>query len=533
MPRKKSIAKTKTKKQTKKVIKKKSAKKNNKENSKAKTLALAIPEQIKEEKGCWDYSPEEWIKKEADRVEREFKKYAPDLESDSNKSAEECAGTAMTLAHHGTKEALESLKKFKKDPRAPMWIDCGIEECEMILWGDTVGRQLEKAEEKLREAAEKVFAEAKKSAWDKEIIINALKKELTEQKIKFTYGEIAKFYYEGKIAGEDKLEFVIDDVLLVGIKPSFTDWMLRFKNGLEGENIRKENLENIEQAMLCDEKGNKLEEPKSLQEGFDEFYANYFDSLLEMSKKPEGILLDFSGDKLYGEYFSLPLKIEETGNTINHGHCSGWCEGCFEELKCETAQEFKEEEDKKRYRILKRLMKRIAEIEGKIEASKRPSLDLEYQMEIVEKIKNDIQEKIKLEKNEGRKNELENDLDKWNMESMVLHDLLIMEQPREDDLEYLKTSKEMYQAIKNELETEEYKNDVEGLEVYYGKTEPSSEENAARYHDPLCECDELERIGAEKEMYECECEDERCEDNYEYKNNKRWGDEISIDDIPF
>ncbi len=417
-----------------------------------------------------------------------------------------------------------------------MWIDCGIEECEMILWSDTIGRQLEKAEEKLKDSAEKVFTEAKKSVWDKEIIINALKKELTGQKIKFAYGETAELYYKDKIAGKDKLEFAINNVLLVGIKPSFADWIIRFKNGLEGGNLRREDLENIEQAMLYDKKGKELEETKSLQEGFDEFYANYFYGLLKMSKKPEGILLDFSGEKLYGEYFNLPLNIEETGNTINRGNCSGWCEGCFEELKCETAQEFKEEEDKKRYGILKQLMKRIVGIEEKIEATKRPSVDLEYQMEIVEKIKNDIQEKINLEKNEGGKKRLENNLDKWNMESMVLHDLLIMEQPREEDLECLKTSKEMYQAIKKEVETKEYKNDVEGLEVYYGKAQPSSEENAARYHDPLCECDKLERLSAEERMYECKCEDECCENiccKDKYEDDERWEDKIPIDDIPF
>lgn len=533
MPTKKPVKKAKGKKQAKKVIKKKSAKKSNKKNSKAKNLALAIPEQIKEEKDCWDYSPEEWIKKEADKVEREFKKYAPDLESNSKKSAEECARTAMTLAHHGTKKAIEALEKFKKDPRAPMWIDCGIEECEMILWEDTVGRQLEKAEKELREATEKVFAEAKKSALDKEIIVNALKKELVEQKIKFTCGETAKLYYEGKIVGEDKLEFVIDDILLVGIKPDFTDWMFRFKNGLEGESMCKGDLENIEQAMLYDEKGKELEEPKSLQEGFEEFYANYFYSLLKMSKKPEGILLDFSGEKLYGEYFNLSLNIEETGNTINYGHCSGWCEGCFEELKCETAQEWKEEEDKKRYRILKRLMKEIIEIERKVEATKRPSADLEYQMEIVEKIKNDIQEKIKLEKNEKEKKNLENGLDRWNMEAMVLHDLLIIEQPREEDWEHLKTAQEMYQAIKEEVETEEYKNDIEGLEVYYGKAKPSSEENAACYHDPFCECDEIKKLSAEEKMYECESEDKCCKDEDRYEDDERWKNKITVDDIPF
>lgn len=528
MPTKKSPKKTKAKKQTKKVIKKK----NTKKNSKAKTLALTIPKQDKkEEKACWDYSPEKWIKKEAKKVEQEFKEYAPDLEPDSGKSAEECARTAMTLAHHGTKEAIEALKKFKKDPRAPMWIDCGIEECEMMLWDDTVGRQLEKAEERLKEAAEKVFAEAKKFVWGKEIIANALKKELAEHKIKFTYGKTAKFYYDGKIAGEDKLEFVIDDVLLVSIKPSFSDWIIRFKNGLEGESIRNGDLENIQQMMLYDKEGKKLEESKTLQESFGEFYENYFYSLLEMSNKPEGILLDFSGNKLYGEYFNLPLKTETTGNTVNRGNCSGWCEGCFEELKCETAQEWKEEEDKRRYRILKRLMKEVVEIEEKIEATKRPLLDLEYQMEIAEKIRNDIQEKILSAKKTGKDKKsdeeirkLENGLEKWNMEAMVFHDLIILEQPKPEDLERLETLKKMYQTIKKEVETEEYKNDVEGLEVYYGKAKPSSEENSARYHDPLCECDGLEPLSVEEEMCEYECENE---------DEKRWEDKIPIDDIPF
>lgn len=131
----------------KKSSKKNGAKKNIKKNADAKALTLTSLKKIEEkEKTCWDYSPEEWMKKEAKRVEREFKKYAPDLELNSGKSAEECARTAMTLAHHGTKKAIEVLEKFKKDPCAPMWMDCGIEECETILWEDTIGRQLEKAE---------------------------------------------------------------------------------------------------------------------------------------------------------------------------------------------------------------------------------------------------------------------------------------------------------------------------------------------------------------------------------------------------
>jgi len=170
-------------------------------------------------------------------------------------------------------------------------------------------------------------------------------------------------------------------------------------------------------------------------------------------------------------------------------------------------------------------MKGIVEIEEKTEASKRPSVDLEYQTEIVKKIKSDIQEKIKRENNnEEEKKKLKNDLERWNKEVMVLHNLLIMEQPREEDLEYLKTFKEMYQAIKEELETEEYKNDVEGLDVYYGKAKPSSEENAASYHDPFCECDELEPLSMEEEMYK-----RRDEDNRRHKDETL----INVDDIPF
>ena len=477
-------------------------------------------------KTCWDYSPEEWIKKEAKRVEQEFKKYAPDLELNSGKSAEECARTAMTLAHHGTKKAIEALQKFKKDPRAPMWIDCGMEECETILWEDTIGKQLNEAEKKLKKAAEKVFLEAKEFAWDKEIVTNALKKELDDQKINFTYGKTAKLHYENKVVGEDKTEFIIDDVLLVSIKPDFTDWMIRFKNGLESNNLQKGDLENIEQLMLCDEKGEKLAESKTLQEGFYEFYANYFDSLLEMSKKPEGILLDFSGEKLYGEYFNLPLKIKTTGDTVHRGNCSSWCEGCFEELKCETAIERREEQDKRRYRVLKQLMKERIEIEGKIEATKRPSLDLEYQIKIAEKIRDEIQERIKQEKNKNEIEKLEKDSERWRYELIALQTILGFEQPDQDDWDRLKTLKETYQTIKEELETEEYKNDTEGLEVYYSKAKPSSEENAACYHDPLCECDELEPLSVEEKMYE-------YRDENKDKNNKNWIDEIPIDEIPF
>ena len=207
MPTKKSAGKTKIKKQTKKVTRKNSTKKNVKNSADAKALTLTSLKKTEEKnKTCWDYSPEEWIKKEAKRVEQEFKKYAPDLELNSGKSAEECARTAMTLAHHGTKKAIEALQKFKKDPRAPMWIDCGMEECETILWEDTIGKQLNEAEKKLKKAAEKVFLEAKEFAWDKEIVTNALKKELDDQKINFTYGKTAKLHYENKVVGEDKTE---------------------------------------------------------------------------------------------------------------------------------------------------------------------------------------------------------------------------------------------------------------------------------------------------------------------------------------
>lgn len=90
----------------------------------------------------------------------------------------------------------------------------------------------------------------------------------------------------------------------------------------------------------------------------------------------------------------------------------------------------------------------------------------------------------------------------------------------------MKTLKETYQAIKEELETEEYKNDTEELEVYYGKAEPSSGENAC-YHDPLCECDELEPLSAEEKMYEYESR------NYQDEDDKNREDEIPISKIPF
>lgn len=506
-----------TKKSPKKI--KKATKKNIEKNVKTKTLVLANRERNKKfknkEKSYKDYSPlkrdeecvspEEWMEKEAQRVELEFKEYAADLKVDSGKSPEECAQTAMTLAHHGTEEAIEALKKFKEDSRAPMWIDCGIEECEMILWENTTGRQLEKAEEKLREAAEEVFAE--KLNRDKEMIVNALKETLTKQKIKFTC--------------ENNNGLVIDDVLLVEIKPSFADWIMRFKNGLEGENLQREDLEKIEQEMFFGDKEEEPDEPKTLQKIFDEFYKDYFYSLLETSKKPEGILLDFSGEKLYGEYFHLPKNIEATGNTVNYGHCSGWCEGCFEELKCETAQEWKEEEDKKRYRILKGLMKEMVEIEKRIKSSKQPSADLEYQMEIAEKIKSGIQEKIYSAQKTGKSKEevekLKNDFARWDMEIAVFQNLIAFEQPKSEDLERLQTLKEMYQTIKEEVETREYKNDVEGLEAYYGKAEPSSEENASCYHDPLCECGEYEPFSLEES---------------EYKNPNE-DDEICENEIPF
>ncbi len=473
---------------------KKSSKKSNKSQTKKPVLSLTKKgEQTK--KTCWDYTTEEWLAKEAKRINMEFKKYAPDLKSDSGKDSKWCARTAMTLAHHGTKEAIKALKKFRKDPRTPMWIDCAIEECEMMHWDDTVGRQLDKAEEDLKKAAEEVMAE--KLIWDKDVVTGALKAILKQNKVKFTYGEIVKFYYKDKAVSEDKVEFIIDNVLLVGIKPCLADWIMRFKQELEGKDLRKGDLENIEQNTMYDEDGKKLEGPRTLQEGFNEFYEQQFYNLLRMSKKPQGILLDFSGDKLYGKYFSLPQKSGwETDG------CSGWCEGCLQESKCEMAQEFKEEEDKKRYRVLKKLIKEIVEIEEKIESTKRHSFDLEYEIEIAEKLKKNTTEKIKQEKNKERVKKLQDDLERWHYDIIALQDILRFEQPKLDEKERLKTLKEMYDAIKQEIQTEEYKNDIEGLEVYYGKVEPTSEEKAACYHDPLCECDELEPLSIEESCYQ-------------------------------
>lgn len=495
MPTKKSLKKsnksqtkktqTKQTKQTKKSFPKKAATKK----------SLALTKIAGKKKTSWDYTSEEWIAKETKRIKQEFQKYGPDLKPNSGKSAEWCARTAMTLAHHGTKPAIEALKKFKKDPRAPMWTDCAIEECEMIHWGDTVGRQLDKAEEDLKKAAEEVMAE--KLIWDKDVITGALKTILKQNKVKFTYGETVKLYYKDKAISEDKVEFIIDNILLIGVKPSFADWMIRFKQGLEGKDLRKGDLENIEQNTMYDEDGKKLEEPRTLQQGFDEFYEQQFYNLLQMSKKPQGILLDFSGDKLYGKYFSVPL-----GNGVELDGCSGWCEGCLQEAKCETAQEFKEEEDKKRYRVLKKLIKKIVEIEEKIKSTKRPSVDLEYKIEIAKKLQDEQAEKIKQEKNPERIKKLQDDLERWNYEIIALQEVLKFEQPKPDEKESLKTLKEMYDAIKQEVKTEEYKNDVEGLEVYYGKAKPSSEEKAACYHDPLCECDELEPLSMGESCYQ-------------------------------
>ena len=114
---------------------KKFSKKSNKSQTK-KSVPARAKKGKQTKKTCWDYTAEEWLAKEAKRIDQEFKKYAPDLKSDSGKDFKWCARTAMTLAHHGTKEAIEALKKFKKDPRAPMWIDCAIEECEMMYEDD-------------------------------------------------------------------------------------------------------------------------------------------------------------------------------------------------------------------------------------------------------------------------------------------------------------------------------------------------------------------------------------------------------------
>lgn len=294
----------------------------------------------KKEKETQEYFSEEWLKKEEKRISQEFKKYALDLKPDSDKSAEHCAITAMTLAHHGTREAVQALKDFKEDKRAPDWIDCAVDECEMFLWDKTIGRQLDAAEEKLVKAAQEIFNQG--LVWEKGMIMDALKVILKQQGTKFTYGETVKLFYKDKAIAEDKAEFIIDDVLLVSIKPRFAEWLIRFKQDLEGKDLRQGDLENIEQGMLYDDDGKELEEPKSLQESFDKFYSRQFQCLLEMSKKEQGILLDFSGDKLYGKYFS-PKR--ESG--WHFDGCSGCCESCLQELKCPTAMEWKTEEDKK------------------------------------------------------------------------------------------------------------------------------------------------------------------------------------------
>jgi len=449
---------------------------------------------VKEVKGPLDFSSKEWLKKEEKRINQEFKKYAPDLEPDSDKSAKHCAITAMTLAHHGTKEALESLKNFKKDKRAPGWIDCAVEECEMMLWDDTVGWQLNQTEKKLKKAAEEIFNQG--LVWEKRMITDALKVILKQQGTKFSYGETVKLYYENKAIAEDKAEFIIDDVLLVSIKPRFAEWLIRFKQGLEGKDLRQGDLENIEQGMIYDDDGKELEEPRTLAESFDDFYSRQFQCLLQMSKKEQGILLDFSGEKIYGKYFS---PRQESG--WQNGHCSGCCEACLQELKCSIAQEWRQEDDKKRYRLLKQLIKEIVEIEEKIESTKRPSSDIEYKIKIAEKLRDEVQGIIKKEKNKEKAEKLQNDLSRWNCEIAALQGVLNFEQPRSEEKEQLKTLKQMYQTIKQELETKEYKNDVEGLEVYYSKAKPSSPETAACYHDPLCECDEYEPLTMEESLY--------------------------------
>lgn len=489
-----------------------------------KSVQEKIDKKVKEEKEAEEYSPEEWLKKEEKRVSQEFKEYAPDLKPDSGKSQEQCIVTAMTLAHHGTKEALESLKNFKKDPRAPGWIDCAIEECEMMFWDNTVGRQIEMATEKLRRAAQEVFEQG--LVYDKNIITSALKASLQEQKTKFTYGETAKFYFEDKVIFEDQLEFIIDDILLVSVKPGFTDWLMRFKQGIEGKDLRRGDLENIEQGMLYDDDGKELAEPRSLEESFDEFYSRQFQCLLEMSKKEQGILLDFSGDKLYGEYFS-PKR--ESG--WQSDGCSGYCEGCLQELKCSTANEWKIEEDKKRYRVLKHLIKEIAEIEAKIESTKRPSNDLEYQIEVVKKLKNDIKEKLKQEKNKDKIKELEEDLTEWDCEITALGAVLGFEQPKSEEVKRLGLLKQMYRAIKQEVKTAEYKNDVEGLEVYYGKAEPSSDGASACYHDPLCECDEYEPLNIEESLYKHG--DRKRVEEIDFNDLSSDAEDMPLEEVPF
>jgi hypothetical protein len=451
-------------------------------------------------------------KKRQAEIKAEFKKYAPDLEPQSGKTAEWCARTVMTLAHHGTPEAIEALQKFKSDSRAPGWIDCAIEECEMILWDDTVGRQISEAEECLRRVAEKVMEE--KLIWDKDTITGALKEVLKNNNVNFSYGKTVKLLYKNKVIGEDQAEFIIDGVLLVGIKPGFADWLIRFRKGREGKDLRKGDLENIEQGTLFNEDGEKLIEPLTLDKSFNNFYEQQFYNILRMSDCYIGYLLDFSGAKIYGKFFSKPYK-----NGVEFGNCSGWCPDCLEELKCETAQEFRVSEDKRRYRILKRLMQEIVELEDKMLNTGQPAADLRYQIEIAESIKKETENKLKEEEAESRKKELLREIKDWDIELTVLHDLEKLKRPDVEDRKRLERLRQMYEKIKSEVETEEYKIDVEGLEVYYSKAEPSSEENAASYHDPLCDCDEYDPLSMDKYAYPG---DESAEEN-----------KINFENIPF
>ena len=473
------------------MINKKSKKKQAK---KGQSLSKQQQRKVNKKEGV--LSKDQWIKKMGKQTKTEFNNplkqppYPPlirgknkgeeicsDLEPDSGLPVERCAETAMTLAHHGSPEAIKALKKFKTDPRAPDWIDCAIEECELIHWQDTIGKQINLAEDKLREAAEKIFNEH--LVWDKEIITNALKVHLKDKKVKFTYGEKAKLYSDKTVIAEESLEFVIDDVFLAGIKPSLSDWIMRFKQDLEGHDMAKGDLENIEQS------------------NFSEFYENYFQAMLDISGKPAGILLDFSGDKLHGFYFD-PSK----GNNGWHStHCSGCCENCFEETKCETAIELKEEEDKRKYRILKKMIQEIVEIENKIEESKRPSLDLEYEISIAQKLRDEVEQKIKQEKNKEKIKNLKDELSNWECEIAALYNILEFSQPKAEEEERLETIKEMYKKIKGEIELDEYKNDVEGLEIFYGKAEPKDKDQPNFYHDPLCECDKYEPLSAEEDLY--------------------------------
>lgn len=117
------------------------------------------------------------------------------------------------------------------------------------------------------------------------------------------------------------------------------------------------------------------------------------------------------------------------------------------------------------------------------------------------------------------------------MELAALHDSLILEQPRLEEKEGLKTLKEMYQTIKQEVETKEYKNDVEGLEVYYGKTRPSSPEAVACYHDSLCECDEYEPLNIEESSYKHE--GEKKVEEIDFDDPLSDVEDIPLEEVPF